>query len=288
MENLLVLRLRPQEHLLFEWLDPFDFLSRAMLPDHFALAAAVRGDDLHGDSSAGLLVASVEEKRIVIEWLCTDPERRNLGLGEKLLSYVFDMAERNGKKEVCALFQMDSDVGEAQQYAESYFSLLGFDREEEQVGEWEVDMYDLNECFYTQASRKQDARVVCLEEAGNSITRTAMDMFGKNSEASILFDILKIPCEYDKQISCIFMNKDKPGGLFLAYRNSDICIPVFFFSKSRDGALRLLEFAANKMCQTMPAKGRMRIIYADERDGALLEYLFPGKRIKTKLLVADI
>ena len=76
-----ILRLRKEELGLFDWLDPVGMLAGLELPNRFALAAAALPEDW-SDVPAGLFVAGLEEERMVIEWLCVDPERRNKGNGK--------------------------------------------------------------------------------------------------------------------------------------------------------------------------------------------------------------
>ena len=282
----MVLRIRSEELNLFEGLDPFGFLERLALSDHFALGN-IRKDEKNKDSVAGLLTASVSRERITIEWLCTDPEYRGEGVADELMEKVEKIARDNGIGELAAMFYGDIDLKEIERDSESYFRFLGFDREEELYGEWEKETASfLNHHFFKNVVPKH-ATAKPLEAVGGAVVREAIARFGKAPGAISLYNIISCPGHYDNKVSSILFEHNEPTGLFLVQKAGDTFYPVFLYMKNAAEALAL--FLCSLQCAAACGhKENVRVISTDLKITEFMEKLFPTERIPARLLIRDL
>ncbi|HAU99651.1 MAG TPA: hypothetical protein DCW47_00455 [Lachnospiraceae bacterium] len=282
----MVLRIRSEELNLFDGLDPFGFLERLELPDHFALGC-IRSDEEKGDSVVGLLTASASPERLTIEWLCTDPEYRGTGVADELIKKMEKIARNNGIGEVAALFTGDIDLKEIERDSESYFRFLGYDKEKELYGEWEKEIGSfLNHHFFKNASPKH-VTAKPLEAVGEETAGKAISHFGKVSGSIRLFDILSCPGDYDYKVSSILFENERPTGLFLVQSAGNTFYPVFLYTKDAVEALALFK-CSMEGAETRRPEGNVRVISSDSRVTEFMEKLFPGERISTRLLIRDM
>ena len=280
-----IYRLRQQEKELFDWLDPFGFLDRLVIPNYFSLAACVKGED-GGDVPAGILVGSISSSRITIEWMCVAPELRGQGIGDGLLDKVFEIANSKGFEEVAVRFLNDSDIGKVEENAVDYFTNQMFWEDEYHPGEWDIFSSSISEYPYFQEGGK-NPEVVSLDEIDYNHVLKAIDTLGTKEDAMSLYDITKCNAKYDKKLSAGIFREDKLCGLLLCLSTEYTCYPVFLYAENEKDCKAMLRKASKNAERLLPEDGNIRIIAADDAAGDLAETIFPNEMIRSEILVAE-
>ena len=282
-----IYRLRNEEKRYFDWMDPYGFLSRLALPHYFALAACVRGED-GGDVPSGLLVGSIEEERIIVEWICVAPEIREQGVGDALLDKVFEIARENNFSQVGAGFIDDPDLKKAEEAALEYFRERGFWEDEDRPGEWNILVEQLGVTPYFKEDKQSFPATKTLSELSAGEVRNAIKTLGASDKASRLFDLTKCTADYDLKLSTVLIADDEPCGLFLVIRADDICYPVFMYAESEREKKALILKAAKAARKELPSESVICLIAADDETADLAESLFPNEKTESVLLLADV
>lgn len=115
----------------FKELDPFEFCKRTDISMTLQLGALFEAEDdpdglREGNLPAGLLLGTKKEDSLILIWLFVDPARRRKGYGEALLSEAFNEAEREGLKQVTALFPTEYGRELICKGEREYFAMHGF------------------------------------------------------------------------------------------------------------------------------------------------------------------
>lgn len=122
----------------FEKMDPFFMLERIVLPEYFAYAAAIPGTGDEEDFPVGLLVGSLSEDTVYVNWLYVAEGYRGEGIGEMLLVEVIEGAKKAGIDFVTACFDARQDRDEICLHEELYFKERDFSEWIPLADEWET------------------------------------------------------------------------------------------------------------------------------------------------------
>lgn len=285
-KNMQIYRLRNEEKSYFDWMDPYGFLSRLALPHYFALAACVKGED-GGDVPSGLLVASIEEERIIIEWMCVAPEIREQGVGDALLDKVFEIARENNFTQVGAGFIDDPDLKEAEEAASEYFRERGFWEDEDRPGEWNIAVDQLGINSYFKDDKQSIPEAKTLSEFSSGEVRNAIKTLGTSDKASRLFDPTIFNADYDLKLSSVLIADDEPCGLFLIVRADDICYPVFMYAESEREKKALILASAKAAQKELLPGSVICLIAADDETADLAGSVFPEEKTESLLMLAN-
>jgi GNAT superfamily N-acetyltransferase len=121
----------------FEEMDPFYILERTTLPEYFAYAAAIPGSGRDEDIPVGLLVGSLSEDTLYVNWLYVAAGFRGEGVGETLLVQAIRTAREAGIGNVTACFDSRSERDEICFQEEGYFKERDFTEWIPLADEWE-------------------------------------------------------------------------------------------------------------------------------------------------------
>lgn len=124
----------------FEKMDPFFMLERIVLPEYFAFTAAIPGTEDEEDTPVGLLVGSLSEDSVNVNWLYVEEGFRGEGIGEQLLVKAIEAAEEAGIDSVTACFDDRMDRDEICLHEEIYFKERDFTEWVPLPDEWETDV----------------------------------------------------------------------------------------------------------------------------------------------------
>ena len=80
----------------FKGFDIFGLIERKKTKPDLMLGAVYEGEE--GKEAAGLLLGRSGKESIDLEWVFVDPQLRGKSVGEQLITFVFQLAEKAGKK----------------------------------------------------------------------------------------------------------------------------------------------------------------------------------------------
>ena len=147
----------PKDFEAFRIYDPLDRLDLAALPGTVVLGA-VDLEDRKDPETAGLLIATLQEDRYLLEWLAVSPHYRGREVGAELLDTMFAVCERAGLPffSVCCTREITNTGDE-------YFSSGYFERREETGHAYRLPV---KEFFRAKGLPKQeeDSPVVSLKD----------------------------------------------------------------------------------------------------------------------------
>ena len=136
-DGIIIVKVVPGDFDKFRFLDPYDSLDLGALPRSFVLGALDDGSYGRKNYPAGLLVASMTEIAITIEWMATDPVYRNLEIADAFVDAVFRVAKETGIPEAEARIRLGVGM------YEEYF-INGFcEREVKDRGEYRLPWADV-------------------------------------------------------------------------------------------------------------------------------------------------
>ena len=131
-----IYRVLPSDFVVFRIFDPLDRLDLAALPGTVVLGA-VNTEDEKDPEPAGLLIATEQEDRYILEWIAVSPYYRNQKIGEELLDMVFSISAKAGLP-----FFSVRCTGEILNTGDGYFKTACFEKEEETGRSYRLPMKD--------------------------------------------------------------------------------------------------------------------------------------------------
>ena len=271
----------------FDWMDPYDYLSRLSLPNMFALAAFEEtGDGKH--EPAGLLIAATEDDGISVEWLCVAPEYRFSGIGESLIIRCFDIAKTMKRERICVRIALEKEIANHMGRIETYWYERLFSEELTPSAEWRVDTRKLLNHKQLLKARMKQLKAVPLKSISPEVKKMAIATFYDAMEADKLYDVRRYAASYDETVSSVLLDGDEPCGILLLKTSDEICCPVMFYAESEQEAFALLACTA----ELIEAKELdMTEFYVSATEGNvfnLMDKLFPSERVDVRILAADV
>ncbi|MBO5552356.1 MAG: GNAT family N-acetyltransferase, partial [Lachnospiraceae bacterium] len=145
-----IMKLEREEEEYFGWLDPYGFLERLSLPDHFAFVSAEENGE--ADTPTGLVAACVRDS-IIIEWLCVDTAHRGRGTGSALIGHLKELAEKNGIG-LSARLTYAPDMTETMDNGAEFLMASGFVPTGDFCREWMTDLHTVFSMDYFRQDLK--------------------------------------------------------------------------------------------------------------------------------------
>ena len=249
-------------------LDPFGLLERLCMPHYFALCCMV-----NSPVPVALLVASVKERRVVIEWICVEPCYRHHGVATELINHVLSK-KADG---FSVHFMNFKDTGYIHFDDKLYFAGMGFEDQGGRCMEWEVDVKSLVSGKNT-GLRPQKAHLTCPVSNMSVHEKNTFDRIGQNVRIKYsLYDPDQAPGLYDREISSvIFDQQKKPAGRILLKSSGSRYYPVQILADTRDEALALILSSAIAIYRQKDKKAKMIFLVSGEIEKALVTNLFSG------------
>ncbi len=127
----------------FRGLDPFETLDMLAMRGCFALGTVTDFDEGVNEPAA-LLVAMIEDDRLVIHWLFVRPEYREMGMGSYLMLLAFEEADRRNLSQVVARISDEYDRDDPDFNSWDFFANDIFKGVEEGECVWRVPMSKLS------------------------------------------------------------------------------------------------------------------------------------------------
>lgn len=300
-----ILRLTKNQAGLFADMDPLMMLEKLEFPGYFALGVIESDTHMGEEVPAGLMLCSLLEDRLIIEWLYVAADFRGQGIGENLLTTVFEMATKSNLKKVCAYVNQEYGRELLCTGEEGYFTDRLFTTELELAGEWFTDLYTLaSQPFLENKPETGDYKLIPFDKLLSVQMQEARDVLLFADNEYVLYPIAGKSHFYDPEISLLVYNKQEICGGILVQNVSVECenivggkivketknvlYPVLFLAKTEEVGELLLYYAFQTILQKYPKDMEFRIMLRNEDLPGLLGKLFPMQQTRNKFLVADM
>ena len=127
-----IVGLKEENREYFSGLDPFNIMGRECKNGAVCLGAVMR--EKNEETPAGLIVFTLNENELLINWIYVEPRYRGLEIGDELLEAVFDLARESDRSYVCAILPEEYGNDLVCKGGEEFLRINGFYREENTPG----------------------------------------------------------------------------------------------------------------------------------------------------------
>ncbi len=226
MSKIKIRSLGPKDEYLIKDLDPFGRIELLSLPVGFGLCALSEEDDEL--FMAGIVIGTIFQNDIYIEWMAVDPDRQFNQVGEGLLMEVFGLGIAKKIKYVHAMIHEDYLRKNFSAGGESFFRDHLFERETLVGDDIFVDIKTLLKNSFL--SKKPDALgFVALADIPQKDRNDLLLRLNKKNEAMCAVDIMSLSRYIDYDLSVICMGDKDIMAAFLVYKSGAVLVPVYLY-----------------------------------------------------------
>ena len=279
-----IYRVRKEDVSFFKELDPFDRLSIIENPMGFALVAMNEDDDQK--EAAGILIGTITEKRITVDWIAVTPEYSGHGIGEELLLNTFFMADENDIDEICAVMSFEYGTESFSKGAESYFEERFFEKEEEAYGDMIISLSELKEMKFFDQNLSKLPKAVALSSFKAGEVQEICDKLCSIDEAEMLFqkeDAKSLP---DRDLSYVIMDEEEPCGGLLVQEAGECLLPIYYYAESKNESAALVLSSMQAALEKYEDRDVL-ILQRGKKVFELLSRIFNAQR-GSKIMTADL
>ena len=229
-ENLRFVRIGREDAEYFSFLDPFEKLNLLSMPYGFAIGAlSDTGESL---APVGLLVGTVTEDMITIEWIVVEPEHQYQGIGEEMLVNIFKMGESAHIETIAAVIQPDYEKEDFTKGAKDYFAERLFEVSDPIGGDICYKMIDLTESEFMSKEYTTDAEILPFTKMTGPQKIECLERLGMMDNGIRTFDPTGFGGRLDEEL-CFVSTKGKAvEGALLVYRSEKEISPVYYYAKT--------------------------------------------------------
>lgn len=273
--NLYFRSLTKKDLAVISMLDPFMIGKLLVLPSGFGIGALLQeGEDL---SIVGMVIGTVSEEAIYIEWMAVASDLQYKQIGEELLKQVFELALSLDKEKVHAVIHSRHLKNPFAYECDRYFKEHLFE-EETVVGE---DICITLDTIAQSNLIKMGQSIMDPEYISGIPRQKKYELINKLEgmwDASRSPDRGAFDRNMDEDISVVLMHGDIIVGALLVYRSDDLLLPCFLYTKNGK-FLQPVVYGAFMAAVKKYGKGqRVRITQRNEMSIAACEKMFgPAK-----------
>lgn len=285
-------------------LDPLMMLDRLEFPNAFALLAV--GSDAHtkDDLPAGLLIASLQEELLVIDWLYVAAAHRMQGIGEQLLVAAFEYAVQKGIARLGVYINDEygrSDICAGQEH---FFRERLFCEKQLLGGEWLTDLQLLamQPGLRTKAQTTAQTGVfrnLSVTQAGDVIAQLL-----RMERCDTLYPMRAQERYFDPDVSvvlsghgtlcgglliqCVVRNTPRIKGGTIVRARENILYPVLCCAPSDEDARMLAAAALRAATLKYGADTQVHVILKSDRYAGVMDGAWNRLRVNNWLLTARV
>ncbi|MDD6037311.1 MAG: GNAT family N-acetyltransferase [bacterium] len=298
-------RLTREQKEFFLDMDPFLMMDWLDFPNTFALIATEKKEASAADVPMGLMICSLYDRSLMIDWLCVAADYRMQGVGEQLLVKAFEIAKQAKLDSVRAYMQEGYGRSLVCKGQEQYFAERLFEQEQALFGEWITDLRTLQNQPLFSRRMGNTGNAIPFRKLTTPMIKEAIAVLAASKDTAMLYDM---SCGggdcYDPDLSFLLMDeKQIRGGLIVQCvrhkigesnektgiaSEEMILYPVLFHAESEHDVSALLCESMQAACAKYAPETDVRIILTHERYERLCAYVLPKVRTDNKLLVADV
>ena len=205
----------------FRGLDPFETLDRLIMKDSFILGATTSQEDESSDKEepTGLMVCTIEDDRLVLQWLFVVPEYREMGLGSYLLMLAFEEADRRNLAQVAVRISDEYDKNDPSWDSWGFFVNDIFKQADAEGSVWRTSMKDMT-VFLEKYRRINEnsakaTGLIPLEDLSGAELAKAVEELNRSFAVNMDQSVEKLIYSADPKMSFVKKKKDDYVGIIL-------------------------------------------------------------------------
>jgi GNAT superfamily N-acetyltransferase len=290
-----IVRLTNNDDMLVTRLDPYEYLSMLGNPAAFALGALEgvdpdKPDDEDDDMQmvfVGILVGTVTEKMLTIDWLSVSADRQGCGIGEALLLKAFDMADIGNIPSLGAVLSPELVRDGLMKGAETFFYDRLFEEEVKIPGNVRITIEELE----TSDFLKKDTTRLPTPASFKSLSPQLFEEI-KSQLPIIQGAEMSVPSEalfrgFIPEISFLFQTDREASGALILQRSGEYLMPVYFYAESERESAALIIAAMREARNRYGTEQEILLKLQRGKTAALFRSIMPGLPL-SRLLVASI
>ena len=236
-------------------LDPLGLLERLEMPGYVAFGVTKRKIG-QKKVPIGLAMYTEQDNTIILEWLYVAEEYRGRGIGEHLLSLLFEIAVSKHILLVGAFLPYTEDRNKLCAGIEGYLSERYFYSNITVPGEWEAPLLMLGSSPVIKTkvpSDKRIGRVMPLKDLSTAQIRSLFKMLDNNDKAYKLYPLSEKQSIIDMDVSYVCLDDKQLYGAFLYQKVGVDLYSVSIFARKKSIACDLLQnsYEASKKKYTL-------------------------------------
>ena len=228
-KNLRIVRIKKEDAKYFSFLDPYEKLRLLSLPVGFAMG--VLDDSNNTVEPVGLLVATISEETIYIEWMAVDPSYRWRGIGDEMLYRVFRMASDIRLESIGVVILPEYERERLLRGSKKYFTERLFRQELSIGGDAEVMLGELMDNPQIKRGYAKKPGLHSLSELTGVKRRELLDKLGALDNAEFSFSPKLVASMLDRDVSVFCMLEGQIMGALLVGNLGDTLYPLYHYAK---------------------------------------------------------
>lgn len=218
-----------KEHIpYFKELDFYDALDQLVWPDYFAIGATIQNDEDGKDHPVGLMVARIDEDRIVITWLYVSEMYRGLDIGSGFVSLMFKESKARGFDTLSVRIPAIYEKNGLPWNPRGFFGASRFATEEVELPEWNffaASLYGRKDIFL-RTKKMDDIRP--FSELSDESLKRLYQMVAKKHGSSLPYDIHTIRPYVDRELSYVLIDNKEVKGIIFVQKTGNNIYPIYF------------------------------------------------------------
>lgn len=253
---------------------PADLVHMMYEPEYIT----VGGYEIKGKKAAptAVMIASVNGDELIINWVYVTENKRNLGYGEELVDYAFELAKENSLKNVTAMVRR-TDIHNMPGDPVDYFLELGFGIAGSSENEWLVTPDEITAKIAPLV--KDTSAVSPLFNQPDFVFKSRLNKAGDQiGEDSIPY--------IDKDVSCVYKEDGNVVASLIVKNIGGVYIPVDYHAETINPLClpTMMVYAADKVVKK---SGKSAYIYM-KFDSAKWQGMAKSILSKSEPLLHDI
>ena len=278
-------RIKKEDAKYFSYLDPYEKLRLLTLP--MGLAMGVLKNEEGKVKPVGLLVATVSEETIIIEWMAVDPEHRWRGIGEEMLYRMFRIAEDADLSTLSVAVMPEYGKERMLRGAEKYFAERLFTTEHSIGGDAEITLGELSDGPIVKNPPKEQPGILSLSEMNGQERWECIKRLAALDNATYTFSPKIINAALDTACSVLCKNNASlEGGLLVCFAG-DTLYPLYHYAKNGSVSAAMIARAVT-VAEKKYGPNRMVSLMMRQEDTGVLALKVLGYEPKGKLLSAEV
>ena len=244
-EGIIIAKVRKENIDDFRIFDPYDCLDLAGLPGTIVLGALDDGFYRAKNRPVGVFIATTGKSALTIEWMATDPDYRNLEIGDAFIEAAFLIAKQKGLSEV------EARIRSKEPGNEGYFRYGFFETDKKDFGEYRLLISDAMVKFRIPEENGDDNICTVSKLVGGEVQ--ALDEFLLEAPISHLL-VPGISCgsNIDTSLSLVWMEDGRPAGALIFISSGQNHYPVAIAGESDYEIKALIGYAAQHIKLSLP------------------------------------